>query len=296
METLINNKHRLILGDCVDILPTLNDEFFDLAIIDPPYWKVVGEKWDYLWRTEDDYIAWCRKWLSEVYDKLRIGGSCYLFGYFRILALLIPTIQDLGFDVRQQIVINKGIKSVAGRATKNYKMLPTTTESILFLVKDNKAFTKDFLLHHQKRLKLKSKEINDFLGVKSNGGGMWSIYTGKNVCAQFPTKELWDKLQNILQFSLEYEKIAQTFNPIMGLTDVWDDIDFYKEKRFHPTQKPLKLIDRLILLSSDEQDKVLDLFSGSGTTLISCEKNNRIATSIEFNEDCFKKIIVRAKS
>ena len=71
METLINNKHRLILGDCIDILPTLDDEFFDLAIIDPTYWKVVGEKWDYLWRTEEDYIAWCRKWLSEVYDKNR---------------------------------------------------------------------------------------------------------------------------------------------------------------------------------------------------------------------------------
>lgn len=189
METLINNKHRLILGDCVDILPTLNDEFFDLAIIDPPYWKVVGEKWDYLWRTEDDYIAWCRKWLSEVYDKLRIGGSCYLFGYFRILALLIPTIQDLGFDVRQQIVIDKGIKSVAGRATKNYKMLPTTTESILFLVKALLSFTKDFLLDHQKRLKLKSKEINDFLGVKSNGGGMWSIYTGKTFAPNFRLKK-----------------------------------------------------------------------------------------------------------
>ena len=79
----------------------------------------------------------------------------------------------------------------------------------------------------------------------------------------------------------------------MGLTDVWDDIDFYREKRVHPTQKPLKLIDRLILLSSNEQDKVLDLFSGSGTTMISCEKNNRIATSIEFDEDYYHSIVDR---
>lgn len=296
MKLRIKNKHHLILGDCMNILPTLDNDYFDLAIIDPPYWKVIGEKWDYLWRTENDYVEWCRNWLTEVYSKLRIGGTCYLFGYFRILALLIPTIQDLGFEVRQQIIINKGMKSVAGRATKNYKMLPTTTESILFLTKDNKAFTKDFLLEHQKKLKLKSKEINDFLGVKSNGGGMWSIYTGKNVCAQFPTKEIWNKLQDVLKFSLPYEKIAQTFNPIMGLTDVWEDIDFYKEKRIHPTQKPLDLINRLILLSSNEQDKVLDLFSGSGTTLISCEKNNRISTSIESNEDYFQMIVDRIKS
>ena len=36
------------------------------------------------------------------------------------------------------------------------------------------------------------------LGVKSNGGGMWSIYTGKNICEQFPTKEIWTKLEDIL--------------------------------------------------------------------------------------------------
>lgn len=81
----------------------------------------------------------------------------------------------------------------------------------------------------------------------------------------------------------------------MGLTDVWDDIDFYKEKRIHPTQKPIDLIDRLIFLSSNEQDRVLDLFSGSGTTLVSCEKNNRIATSIEFNEEYYRRIINRAR-
>ena len=43
-----------------------------------------------------------------------------------------------------------------------------------------------------------AKEINEMLGVKSNGGGMWSIYTGKNVCKQLPTEELWGKLQKIL--------------------------------------------------------------------------------------------------
>ena len=41
----------------------------------------------------------------------------------------------------------------------------------------------------------------------------------------------------------------------MGLTDVWDDVNFYEEKdRIHPTQKPQKLLARLILASSDEDD------------------------------------------
>ena len=188
------------------------------------------------------------------------------------------------------ILRNKGIKAVAGRATKKYKMFPNVTESVLFLVKDNKKYAKQLLLDQQKKLGLKSKEINEALGVKSNGGGMWSIYTGKNVCEQFPTKELWEKLESILQFHIPYEQIAQTYNAEMGITDVWDDIDFYSEKRIHPTQKPLPLIERLIKVSSNEGDKVLDPFAGSGSTLLACENNNRCATVIELDKEYFDKM------
>lgn len=59
---------------------------------------------------------------------------------------------------------------------------------------------------------------------------MWSIYAGKNICEQFPTEEMWDKLKDILEFDLEYKSVAQTFNSQMGLTDVWRDIDFYEEE------------------------------------------------------------------
>ena len=56
---------------------------------------------------------------------------------------------------------------------------------------------------------------------------MWSIYTGVNICEQVPTLELWTRLQNVLEFDLPYDEIAQVYNPQMGLTDVWRDIDFY---------------------------------------------------------------------
>lgn len=284
------DKHNIILGDCIEKLKSVSDNYFDLVVADPPYWKVIGEKWDYQWRTEDDYLDWCKKWLKEVYRTLRIGGTFYLFGYFRMLVFLVPILQDMGFELRQQIIINKGMKAVAGRATKKYKMFPNVTESVLFLVKDNKKYAKQLLLDQQKKLGLKSKEINEALGVKSNGGGMWSIYTGKNVCEQFPTKELWEKLESILKFHIPYEQIAQTYNPEMGITDVWNDIDFYSEKRIHPTQKPLPLIERLIKVSSNEGDKVLDPFAGSGSTLIACENNNRIATVIELDKEYFDKM------
>lgn len=100
--------------------------------------------------------------------------------------------------------------------------------------------------------------------------------TGKNVCEQLPTEELWDKLQTILEFNIPYDKISQTYHAQMGLTDVWDDVNFYEEKdRIHPTQKPQKLLARLILASSDEDDIVLDPFMGGGSTALACINNKR---------------------
>ncbi len=275
-------------GDCIEIMKDLETASIDLIIADPPYWKVIGEQWDYKWRTEEEYISWTIEWMKEASRILRLGGSFYCFGYFRTLAKIVPHLESMGLELRQQIIINKGIKSVSGRATKKYKMFPNVTESILFIIKDNKKFLKPFLKSKQDELGLTAKEINERLGVKSNGGGMWSIYTGKNICEQFPTEKSWEKLSKVLNFELPYSKISQTFNPQMGYTDVWDDIDFYSEKRYHPTQKPLKLISRLILASSNEGDIVLDPFSGAGSTQLSSIRLGRKYIGIELDENYFK--------
>jgi len=275
--------NQIITGDAIEELRKLPDESVDLIVADPPYWKVINEKWDYQWRKEHEYIDWSQKWFAESYRVLRKGGSFYLFGYFRMLALLLQPLQMTGFELRQQIIIDKGMRSVSGRATKNYRMFPNVTESVLFLIKDSKPFIKQFLKERQQVLGYSSKEINDKLGVKSNGGGMWSIYTGENVCEQVPTRELWEKLQRVLKFDLPYEAVSMVFNAQMGLTDVWTDIDFYKEERYHPTQKPLNLIQRLILASSDEGMIVVDPFVGSGSTAVAAKSLKRKYLGIELD-------------
>lgn len=277
-----------IQGDCIEYMKKIEDNSIDLVVADPPYWKVIGEKWDYKWKTEEDYVKWSLKWIEEVARILRIGGTFYCFGFFRTLALLVPHLEQFGLELRQQIIIDKGIRSVSGRATKKYKIFPNVTESILFIIKDNKKFIKPFLKEKQKEIGLTAKQINEALGVKSNGGGMWSIYTGNNVCEQFPTEELWNKLSKILNFNLSYKKVAQTFNPQMGYTDVWTDIDFYKEKHLHPTQKPLRLIKRLVEASSNEGDIVLDPFAGSGSTQVACIHLNRHYIGIEMDTNYYQ--------
>ncbi len=286
--------NKIYNQDCVDGMKLwIPDESIDLVIADPPYFKVVGQKWDYKWRTEDDYLAWSETWIKEASRSLRKGGSFYIFGYFRILCRLLPILETSGLELRQQLVVNKGLQAVSGRATKKYKMFPNVTESILFLYKDPKPFVRAFLKQRQRELSLSAKEINQRLGVKSNGGGMWSIYTGENVCKQLPTEEMWRRLQTILQFDMPYASIGQTYNPLMGLTDVWDDINFHSEDRCHPTQKPQMLIERLILASSNEGDVVLDPFMGGGSTAVACFKNLRKYIGFEKEKEYFKKSLER---
>ncbi|MDJ0508536.1 MAG: site-specific DNA-methyltransferase [Crocosphaera sp.] len=285
----------IIHGDCVEILKMLPDKSVDLIILDPPYWKVIQQKWDYQWRTEEDYQKWCLQWLPEIARVIKLSGSLYLFGYLRNLFYLYEPIINLGFNFRQQIIIDKGMKAIGGRATKGYKMFPNVTESLLFFIYDSRPFIKQFLKQRQKELGLTALEINKKLGVKSNGGGMWSLYTGNNILAQVPTKEMWEKLAEILEFNYAYEDISQTFNIEMGVTDVWNDLDFYQEKRLHPTQKPVKLIERIIRASSQKNMIVLDPFMGSGATAIACLNLNRHYIGIEKNENYIDKINTRVE-
>jgi DNA modification methylase len=53
--------------------------------------------------------------------------------------------------------------------------------------------------------------------------------------------------------------------------------------RLHPTMKPIELIERALLNSSKAGDCVLDLFGGSGSTLIACERRNRKASLMELD-------------
>lgn len=286
LEKERSNLHlnTIIHGDAIEELKKIPDRSVDLIILDPPYWKVVNEHWDYKWRTESDYAKWCFEWFTELSRIIKLSGSLYLFGYMRNLFYLYKDILDLGFIFRQQIIISKGLQALGGRATRNYKMFPNVTESLLFFTYDSKPFIKEFLKEKQNALGLTPFQINQKLEVKTNGGGLWSLYTGNNILAQVPTKEMWLRLQKILKFDLPHEEVAPTFNTEMGITDVWSDIEFYKEKRYHPTQKPLKLIERVINASTNKNMIVLDPFVGAGSTPLACIKTGRQYIGIDNDE------------
>lgn len=80
--------------------------------------------------------------------------------------------------------------------------------------------------------------------------------------------------------------------PGIMLQDVWDDIQNVqvskKELTGYPTQKPERLLERIIQVSSNEKDVVLDPMCGSGTTLVASKNLGRNFIGVDANPDACK--------
>jgi len=72
-----------------------------------------------------------------------------------------------------------------------------------------------------------------------------------------------------------------------SLYEWWDDIQIVKnvskEKSIHPCPVPIKLMERIILLTTNEGDTILDPFMGGGTTGLACIRTNRNFIGIEID-------------
>lgn len=81
-------------------------------------------------------------------------------------------------------------------------------------------------------------------------------------------------------------------NDRAGLSDVWS-ISRPKTSTLHPTMKPVELCEKGVNLSSKQGDVVLDLFGGSGSTLIACERTDRSCYMMELEPHYCDVIIKR---
>ena len=138
---------------------------------------------------------------------------------------------------------------------------------------------------------MSSSELDTLQKAFRDAGGKWSTFI------------IWAKHT----FTLGRSDYQRQYEPILygwkdggdhfwcgdrNQSDVWF---FNKPMRndLHPTMKPVELVERAIRNSSKSRDIVLDIFGGSGSTLIACEKTNRSARLIELDPKYVDVIIRR---
>lgn len=75
-------------------------------------------------------------------------------------------------------------------------------------------------------------------------------------------------------------------------TTIWE-FDRPKKSKLHPTMKPLPLVAYPVRMSSQENGIILDLFGGSGSTLVACEQTNRVCCTMELDPKYASAIVRR---
>jgi site-specific DNA-methyltransferase (adenine-specific) len=302
--------YKLIQGDCLEILPTLESKSVDLILADPPY-NIGKAEWD----TIPDYINWCLSWLKECRRTLKDNGSLYLFHNDMLqMAELITAIKNnTEFAFKCLITWEKyqtnkqyyGREVIQGVNSSGLRCYYPMSEYIAFytLQCENESVLpknhfdaflpiKLYLRIEKEKSGLTNKKLNllfsDFykkVGCRDRsviehyfGDGQWI----------FPTKEIYE---NVLQSTgffqkpycdllKEFENIRYPFNVSeKDVTRTW--LFTPAEKAGHETPKPIPLLKRILNYSTTKGSVVLDPFAGSGSTIKACKDLERSCIAIE---------------
>ena len=297
-------KINLLQGDCLELMKDIPDGSVDLILTDPPYGTVknapknwtVGNKashgWDKAINPED---------LFGVANRiLRRNGKLVLFSQEPYTSRLITEAHpNVPFSYRMIWEKNDFANALlVNKAPVSYY------EDILVFSK-----THDHEALHPLRQYFKSvmdyvgfglKGINNTLGHRRAEHTLYINSTQFSLCTEATYNELIqafgiDKMEGFKPY-VELMVIDEQFKKDLPSTfNLWEGNKFksnilrYKKdySGYHPTQKPVALLEDLIKTYSNDGDTVVDLTMGSGSTGVACKNTGRNFIGIELNDEYF---------
>lgn len=230
----------------------------DLFFCDPPYFRLNNE-WDKQWKTEEEYYNWVRVWVGLMFDQLKLTGTAYVCIQWNRSYKFHEIFLDAGFLIKNRITW----KREKGRGAKsNWK---SVSEDIFFLTK-SKNYT-----FNVNEVMIKKEIIAPYKNKDGTPKGWFFDDKGNKVRYTYPSNVWMDSVP--FWSSKEVRSYAKTKRTPNNL---------YQK---HSTQKPLSLVKRCILASSNENDLICDYFLGSGTTAVACNQLNRKFIGFEIIEE-----------
>ena len=289
------NKYHLI--DVLDGLKSIDNESVDIVIIDPPYniGKDFGNNKDNL--SLNDYIEWSKLWMNESIRILKSTGSIYIYGFSEILAHL-----SVNFNLEKRWLIwhytNKTVPSYKSGWQRSH-------ESIIWGYKNKPIFnvdevripyTETFLKNSAGKKRTQSdtarygSQDDTTYNAHENGALPRDVFTDISTLAGGSgMKERYFMLDGKFYLpskmkELESEEIKRVVK--------------------HPTQKPFRLTERLLLSSKPKSNGLVIIpFGGSGSEGVVCKKLGLDFIGFDINEtyidmsnqaaDNWKKLILK---
>ena len=274
-------------GDALDINISIK---FSMIYFDPPFnsdrdYKLTynndlgfKDKW-----TDSTYYDFISKHIDKLYDMLENNGT--LFFHISSSCMYIP----------EKILRNKFkfVEPIFWKKCRSKNNVKNKLGSVIDIIwKCNKISTPKFNLIYQDKNENYLKNCFNNKDERGNYslGHLVTENTKKGYIYEFKFNDItfnptsgWrikktelEKLVNDDRIHYPkkkggklYKKIYLEENPGKPCTDLWDDIHSISqgnEIRRYPTEKPIKLLERLILISTNENDYIYDPMCGSGTT------------------------------
>lgn len=296
----------LYIGDSLNISKKLK---FRMIYLDPPFnsdrdYKLnckselgFSDKW-----SDENYEEFIRKHIDVLYELLEEDGT--LFFHISSMCMYIPE-----KILRNKFKLVEPIFWKKCRSKNNVKNKLGSVIDIIWKCNKNKKYKFNLVSQEKDTTYLKNsfknedKKGNYSLGhLVTENTKMGYKYEIKIEDKIFNPASGWRIKEEELKKLIEddrvhipikkggklYKKIYLKENPGKPCTDLWDDIHSISqgnEERKYPTAKPIKLLERLISISTDEGDYVYDPMCGSGTTAKASNNLNRKCVIYDINPD-----------
>lgn len=255
----------LFENDCLLEMKNISDNSIDMIYLDPPFFsqkihKLSNQKgfvyqFEDKWDSLNDYIFFMEERLIEMKRILTKHGSIFLHcdsSAVHYLKVLMDKI--FGYDNFRSDII-----WTYKRWSNSKKGLLNSHQNILYYTKSN-----DFTFNTIFCKYSPTTNIDQILQDRVRNDNGKSTYKRDS--------------NGDIMFNSEKKGVP--------MSDVWE-IPFLnpkaKERVGYPTQKPVELLKRIIEISTNQNDIVLDPFCGSGTTLLACKLLNRQFIGIDKN-------------
>jgi len=318
-EVYTLGRNRLMCGDSTkieDVEKLMDGQKADMVLTDPPYGMkkenegVLNDNLNY-----DDLLAFNREWIPLTILHLKENGNWYCWGTDEPLMdiyseIIKPYIKTQQATFRNLITWDKG--DGQGQLAEEFRMYPIADEKCLFIMMGVQGFNtnadnyceawepiRTYLEEEKKKMGWSDKWIAEKLGIDPR------LHWFSKSQWELPTEEKYIALRELSEydaFKKEYDEIKKEHDEIKkeyystrayfdNLHDNMNNVWHFKragnnEKQDnggHATPKPIELCSRAIKSSSRKNEIVMDVFGGSGSTLIACEQTDRTCYMMELD-------------